>query len=89
MLGYLKKYPKKGYDIDPSPFQANFPSNKVEHNFNHQNDYFKEHADPRFPDTLLKELDATVFVDANHGNDSVTGKAITSLLEFVGSTRVE
>ena len=89
MLGYLKNYPKKGYGIDPSPFQANSPSNKVEHNFNHQCDHFKEHVDPRFLDLLLKELDTIVFVYENHGYDSVTGKETTSLLTFVGSTPVD
>ena len=89
ILEYLKKYPNKGYNINPSPFQANFSSHKVEHNFNYQYDYFQEHIDPRFLDLLLKELDTTVFKDANHGHDSVTGKAITGLLAFVGSTSVE
>ena len=68
-LGCLKKHPKKGCDVSPSPFQANFPSNKVEHYFNHQHDYFKEHVDPRFPDPLVKELGTTFFVDANHSHD--------------------
>ena len=61
----------------------------MEHNSNHQHDYFKENVDPRFTESLLKELDKTVFVDSNHGHDSVTGKAITGSLEFVGSPPAE
>ena len=66
-----------------------FPSTKVDPNFNHQYDYFTESLDPRFPDPLLPELSTTLFVDSNHGHDTVTGKAITGIVGLVGRTPVD
>ena len=89
ILGYLKKHPKKGHTIDPSPFIPDFPSERVQAAFNHQYDYFSESIDPRFPDPLLDELDTNIFVDSNHGHDTVTGKAITGTASLVGRTPVD
>ena len=85
----MKKYPKKGYTIDPSLFSSDFQSHKATRNFNYQYDYFTEQDDLQFSDPILTELDTIVFVDANHNHNTVTGKAITGLLSFIVSTPVE
>ena len=91
ILGYLKKYPKKGIVIDPTPPRIseypNTPPEKFEE-FGHQYHYFKEQHDPRFPTQTIPELDVTIFCDADHGHDLVTGRSITGILAFVGSTPV-
>ena len=89
ILGYLKKYPKKRYNIDSSPFIANFPSTKVATEFNHQYDYFPEHLDSHFPDLLYRELTSTIFIDTNYGHDIVIGKVITEILSFIGNILVD
>ena len=91
ILGYLKKYPKKGIVIDPTPPRIseypNTPPEKFEE-FGHQYHYFKEQHDSRFPTQTIPELDVTIFCDADHGHDLVTGRSITGILAFVGSTPV-
>ena len=52
-------------------------------------DHFSEHLNPRFPDPSYDELTSTTFVDANHGHDTVTWKAITGILSFVGNNPVD
>ena len=54
--------------------------------FGNQYSYFCEDLDPRFPESLLQELDINIFVDANHGHDKITRRSITGLFDIVGST---
>ena len=63
------------------------PSEKFEE-FGHQYQYFKEELDPKFPKPKVKELDITIFCDADHAHDLVTGRSITGIIAFVGSTLV-
>ena len=56
--------------------------------FTHQYSYFKEDIDPMFPAQINKELKINIFSDSDHGHDKVTGRSITGLLAFVGSTPV-
>jgi len=90
IMGYLRKYPKRGYWINPLP--PNTPSDyeviAIKEDFGYQHSYFQEKIDPRFPTPLSSELEITIFVDADHGHDKVTGESITGLLGFVGSTPV-
>ena len=79
----FKATPKKGWNIDPYPCLADFPSNKVTAQFNHQYYYSSEHLDQSFLEPLCDELASTIFADANHSHDSVTGKAILGFLCFV------
>ena len=44
--------------------------------------------DPRFPEPLMEELDIHNFVDADHAHDKVTGRSVTGMILFVGSTPV-
>jgi len=90
IMGYLRKYPKQGYWINPLP--PNTPSDyeviAIKEDFGYQCSYFQEEIDPRFPTPLSSKLEINIFIDADHGHDKVTGRSITGLLEFVGSTLV-
>ena len=88
ILGYLKKYPKKGYVIDPRPPTVNINYVDVKANFGNQYD-FKEDIDEKLPPPKMKELDVTIFVDSNHGHDLLTGKSITGVIVFVGRTPIK
>ncbi len=59
---------------------------EVKIDFGHQYTYFREDIDPKFPPPLMKELTVNLFVDADHGHDKITGRSITGLLSFIGST---
>jgi len=89
-MGCLRKYPKRGCWINPLP--PNAPSDyeviAIKEDFGYQCSYFQEEIDPRFPTPLSRELEITIFVDADHGHDKVTGRSITGLLGFVGSALV-
>jgi hypothetical protein len=88
VFGYLRKYPKRGYIINPEPpnIDASFEEVKVRPDFGGQYSYFREEMDPRFPEALLDELDINLFCDADHAHDKVTGRSITGILGLVGST---
>ena len=88
ILGYLKKYPSKGYLINPNDPEIELEYDEVTPDFGNQYADFKEDIDPRLPEARLKELPITIYTDANHGHDQVTGKSITGLLVLVGSTPV-
>jgi len=89
-MGYLHKCPKKGYYInptDPSTPQE-YTTVAIREDFGYQCSYFKEDIDPRFPVPLSEEMAITMFVDADHGHDKVTGRSITGFICMVGSTPV-
>lgn len=90
IFGYLRKYPSRGYIINPSPpiFDLEYQSIELQQDFGGQYHYFKEDLDPRFPEPLLKELEINMFCDSDHGHDKVTGRSITGLIAFVGSTPI-
>ena len=90
-LGCLKKFPKKGAVIDPQTPKfcdhPNAPMEKFE-DFTHQCKFFKEEIDPCFPQPTVSELNITLFCDADHAHDLVTGRSVTGIPGFVGSTPV-
>ena len=73
ILGYLKKYPKRGYIINPSKPKVDLDYESVgfSKDFGIQYSYFKEDLDPRFPEPLMDEFEITIFVDADHGHDKL------------------
>ena len=87
----MKKYPKKGIVIDPTPPKIQedpqTPTEKFE-DLSHQYQYFEEELDPKFPSFKINELDITIFCDADHAHDLVTGRSVTGIIAFVGSTPV-
>ena len=92
VLGYLKKFPKKGIVMDPRPPNIEDTKSKDKsrryEDFGHQYKYYKEHIDEEFPEATLEEMLTTIFCDSDHAHDLVTGRSITGLLGFVGSTPV-
>ena len=90
ILGYLKKYPSKGYLVNPNPpkIDPKYEVVKLKEDFGGQYQYFNEDLDPRFPPPLVSPLDINLFVDANHAHDKITGRSITGIFGFVGSTPV-
>ena len=88
ILGYLKKYPKKGFYIDPREPILNTEYEELVPDFGNQYADFIEDVDDKLPKPLMNELPVTIFVDSNHGHDKVTGKSITGLIVFVGRTPI-
>lgn len=88
IFGYLKKYPKKGFYIDPREPILNVEYEELTADFGNQYADFVEDYDNKLPSPLMKELPVTIFVDSNHGHDKVTGKSITGLIVFVGRTPI-
>jgi hypothetical protein len=88
VFGYLRKYPRRGYVINPEPPKIEAPYDEVQlpQDFGGQYHYFKEDLDPRFPEPLLDELDVNIFCDADHAHDKVTGRSVTGILGLIGST---
>ena len=63
ILGYLKKYMKRGYTIDPKPPKENIKYEDVLPDFGNQYDDFKEEFDDQVPTPKMKELPITRFAD--------------------------
>ena len=89
ILGYLKKYPKKGYVIDPRPCNVNIKYTDMVPDFGNQYESSVEEIDPKLPEPKMKELEIVIFVDSNHGHDKVTGKSVTGIIIFVGRTPIQ
>ena len=88
VLGYLKKFPKKGIVMDPRAPTVQQVHEETYEEFGHQYKYFKEELDPYFPTPGIAELEINIFSDSDHAHDKVTGRSITGLMAFVGSTPV-
>ena len=88
IFGYLKKYPKKGYVIDPRDPVVNIKYDVMTPDFGNQYSDFVEEQDPKVPEPLMKELTVSIFVDSNHGHDKITGKSVTGIIVFVGRTPI-
>jgi len=88
ILGYLKKYPKRGYFIDPRDPILNVKYENIKPDFGNQYQDFIEEIDDRLPIEKMKELAITIFCDSNHGHDKRTGKSITGIIVFVGRTPI-
>ena len=86
----MKKYKNKGILINPQPptIKKNGPTEVKYKDFTHQYKYYKEELDPGFPEPASPELDINIFSDSDHAHDVVTGRSITGLLAFLGSTPV-
>ena len=87
---YLNKYPKCGYTINPNNPQipSEYQDVSLPQDFGNQYHYFKEELDPKFPEPKIDEFPITIFCDSDHGHDKKTGRSITGILVFIGSTPV-
>ena len=75
ILGYLKKFPNKGYIINHQLPRVNANGRKtieLTSDFVNQYKYFKEEIDPRFPPALIDEMDMSIFSDANYRHNRRT-----------------
>jgi hypothetical protein len=72
----------------PPKTDDRYKTMKVKEDFGCQYQYFQEELDPRFPTPLIPEMDITLFIDANHAHDKITGRSITGLFGLVGCTPV-
>ena len=88
ILGYLKKYTKRGYVVDPRDPIVNLEYKQVIPDFGNQYSDFSEDEDTRLPKPLMKELAVNIFVDSNHAHDRITGRSITGMICFVGRTPI-
>ena len=88
ILGYLKKYPKKGYLVDPREMELNLEYKDIKADFGNQYIDFKEEIDEHLPNEKMKELSITIMCDSNHGHDRRTGKSISGIIVFVGRTPI-
>ena len=75
MLGYLKKYPKRGYVINSTPLDMGNTLEKImaPKAYWGRFSYFKEDISPIFSTPLLKELKISIFCYSDHGHDKATG----------------
>eukprot|EP00957_Ditylum_brightwellii_P043048 3261194-Ditylum_brightwellii.AAC.1 len=89
-LWIFKKYPKRGYVINPTSlqFDLNYQKADLKLDFGTQCSYFEEELDPRFQEPLLEESDLHFFCNTDHGHIKVTRRLITGIMSVVGSTPV-
>ena len=65
IFGYLKKYPKRGYEIklQPPTINSGYEKFQIKYYLGNQYAYFSEEIDEQFPEPLPDELEIQVFVD--------------------------
>ena len=88
---YLKQFPDRKIAIDPNPLNYERVTPdwlKLVPDFLRDYPDAKEEDDPNFPSPLGKALDSTILVDADHGHDKKTGRSLTGLILYLGSTPV-
>jgi hypothetical protein len=90
LFGYLKKNPNRRIVLDSRPLLIDEDLRKDSFHPDFLEDYpdAKEDVDMEFPQPYGRELNSTVFFDADHAHDTVTRRSISGLLVFVGSTPV-
>ena len=91
ILGYLKQEPKRGIVVNPNnPIYGNkrYETCELTEDFGQQYHYFKEDIDPKFPEPKVQGIAITFFCDSDHSHDLVTGRSMTGIIGFVGSTPV-
>eukprot|EP00957_Ditylum_brightwellii_P110496 8427787-Ditylum_brightwellii.AAC.1 len=78
LLGYLKKYPKRGYAINPNPLilDADYEKVELKLDFGNQYGYFHEDIYEMFPDPVMNELLICIFCDVDHGHDKKTAVCV-------------
>ena len=90
LLGYMKKHKKKGYvvNIKSPTVDIRYQKIDIKKEFGNQYAYFKEDIDPKFPTPLINEFDLSFSCDIDHGHNKTTGRSISEVIGFVGSTLV-
>ena len=86
IFGYLKKYPKRGYTINPQPLTINVTYEKVQmkYYFVNQYLYFSEDINEHSTEPTLDELYIHVLVYDDHRKEKFAGILINGLFLVVG-----
>jgi hypothetical protein len=90
LFGYLKKYPNRRLVIDSRPLIVDEELRQTSFHPDFLEDYdgAEEEIGEGFPEAFGKELETSVFFDADHAHDHMTRRSITGIMVFVGSTPV-
>jgi hypothetical protein len=90
LFGYLKKNPNRRIVLDSRPLimDDDLRCNSFHPDFLDDYPDATEDVGTDFPMAFGKELDTTVFFDADHAHDHATRRSISGLIVFVGSTPV-
>ena len=72
IIGYLKKYPAKGFTIDPRNPIVEGDYRKLPVDFGNQHAEFNEDIDPRCPKQLMPEIETSIMADSDHAHDLAT-----------------
>jgi len=89
LFEYLKKYTNRGFLIDPREMEDENHSYQIEADFGNQYSDFEEEMNQRHPTPKMKEVSTTIYVDADHGHDKITGRSITGIISFVGRSPIQ
>ena len=90
LFGYLKKHPNHRIVVDSRPLLVDNDLRTTSFHPDFLEDYpdASEDVATDFPIPYGRELDTSIFFDADHAHDHVTRRSITGLIVFVGSTPV-
>ena len=90
LFGYLKKFQNRRIVLDSRPLKVDPDLRKDSFHPDFLEDYPDAHEDVAtdFPKAYGRELETSVFFDADHAHDHVTRRSVTGLIVFVGSTPV-
>ena len=90
LFGYLKKYPNCRIVVDSRPLLVDDELRSESFHPDFLEDYpdAAEDVASDFPTPFGRELETSVFFDADHAHDHATRRSISGLLVFVGSTPV-
>jgi hypothetical protein len=90
LFGYLKKYPNRRIVVDSHPLKIDDDLRKDSFHPDFLEDCpdASEDVGTDFPEAFGREMDTSVFFDADHAHDHITRRSISGLLVFVGSTPV-
>ena len=90
VMSYMKKYPNRRIVIDINLMKIDDELRKGNLDLDFLDDYkdSEDNLDPNFLEPFGRELETTMFFDADHAHDIATRRLITGLITFVGSVSV-
>ena len=83
---FLKTSLKRGVSIDFLELEQAGKREVLKLDVGNQFCKFEEETHPAFPEPLMKETQATIFVDSSHGHGKATCKSFTGVIGLLGST---
>ena len=90
LFGYLKRYLNRRLVMtsDDLEIDEELKTESFHPDFLEDYDVEPEELDPHAPEAFGRELQTSVFFDADHAHDQKTRRSITGIIVFVGSTPV-